>query len=1350
MALTKAFRLCFLIAFQIIILLQNIQANDRAGLQSIPDPAGTEILCLLRDNTGFLWLGTAHGLKRYDGRSIRPHGDSKEPITAMAFSPTGELWVTTADQPAYLNPTLAGPPEQLHLKAAYSGYTSLLFDRAGRFWLGTERGLVQLRLDNEHKILEENYFQTGTGGISHQHVTTLLEDNSGTIWVGTAGGGLDRFLAGTGTFVAYRHSTADQSTIAGDHITALTQDQNDNIWVGTAASGLCRFHPRKGTFDRFDTAPHIVDLATTPDGRVWTVAKTGAPAWFDERTSAFIPLGSESDWKPVNDLYVGAAGELWMAGRELHLYTDPKAEPSGTSAPVFLEAERLTSSGSEPLAPDNGILSWEDESTVARIHFAMPEFSFRNTHRYRYRLVGLHPDWLILGNEGRVTLTGLEPGAYTLEIQGALDGETWGPTTRMPVAVEGFVFPEGLTWLLPGLLILGWALQLHRQNRRLKENQADTERLRTDNEQLRITDQERDRLLANTTHELRTPLNGIVGIAEALKNGSLGDITEKQEHNLNLIISSGSRLAATVNDILDFARLHESTIELELEAVDLHQLAGNILELQRPLLHGKPVDLTNDVPGTDMLVRADENRLAQILHNLVGNAVKFTHEGVIVIGAEKEGDKITVWVRDTGEGIPEVDCKRIFERFSQAENRARHSGLGLGLAITRELVRLHGGVIQVDSEEGKGSEFRFSLAAADGSEHVAAQPSARPVSTVSRSKPPAPDSPSTGLFEILVVDDEPINLQVLSNFLEPDNHKLTLATHGKDALELIAKQRFDLVLLDIMMPNMSGFEVCRRIREEYMPEELPIVMLTARYQLSDVVQGFEVGANDYLVKPVSRDELLVRMKTHLRLLQTTRRLKSTQLRLNEVNKLLEQQVRDRTLEIRERNDELEALDDIVRTINNEIELSNLLSSLLQEAMTLFPQSDKGIFLVREPDRDLFHMAAVAGYDEEKAYETWLSPDRIHNWFAIPPDAGMDEVRILSDFSKADRGDLKEFFPMPNCSLLMPVHLHDRIEGFLLLDNSDNPCAFGGSDINRLDRLKAHAVSAVAKARLLEDMRGKNQELVRRQRKLIMQEKMAYLTTLTAGIAHEIQNPLNFVNNFAAVAVEMARELHDTLHKSRKKMLGNTYAEVKEILDDLEENAGMIYQYGKRADRIVRSMMVHSQEGPQERRPMDLNQMMDEQYELVYHAIHAFGHRVDIEVTRDYDPGAQSIDAVPQDIGRALLNLINNALYAMGEKKETLGEDYRPQLFMSTRKHEDHIEIRIRDNGTGISEANHDRIFTPFFTTKPTGKGIGLGLSICYHIVVEGHGGEIKVDSKEGEYAEFRLTLPTRRSSDSSP
>ena len=264
---------------------------------------------------------------------------------------------------------------------------------------------------------------------------------------------------------------------------------------------------------------------------------------------------------------------------------------------------------------------------------------------------------------------------------------------------------------------------------------------------------------------------------------------------------------------------------------------------------------------------------------------------------------------------------------------------------------------------------------------------------------------------------------------------------------------------------------------------------------------------------------------------------------------------------------------------------------------------------------------------------------------------------------------------------------------------------------------------------------------RHKQRLIQAEKMANLGQLTAGIAHEIKNPLNFVNNFAKLSDGLMAELAAILQTQIAALDEESREEAEYLLRTVRENLDKITEHGKRADSIVKNMLLHSREGPSEPQNVNLNSVVDEALNLAYHGMRAEHPGFNIEMVKSLAPEAGEVECIPQDLMRVLLNLISNGMYAANQRSIQAGDDFSPTISVTTRSKGDKVEIEVRDNGVGIAPEVRDKIFMPFFTTKPAGEGTGLGLSLSYDIVVKEHGGEMTVDSQPGDFTVFRVTLP---------
>jgi len=347
-----------------------------------------------------------------------------------------------------------------------------------------------------------------------------------------------------------------------------------------------------------------------------------------------------------------------------------------------------------------------------------------------------------------------------------------------------------------------------------------------------------------------------------------------------------------------------------------------------------------------------------------------------------------------------------------------------------------------------------------------------------------------------------------------------------------------------------------------------------------------------------------------------------------------------------------------------------------------------------------------------------------------------EFPIAHEMSRRDGG---------RSVLAVPMLSEGESIGAIVLRRTEvNP--FSDKQMALLQTFADQAVIAIGNVRLFEQVQERTTQLSKSlddlrtaQDRLIQTEKLASLGQLTAGIAHEIKNPLNFVNNFSALSVELVEELDDALRPVALDI--KTRQETNELTQMLKGNLEKVVQHGRRADSIVKNMLLHSREGSGERRPVDVNALVAESLNLAYHGARAEKQDFQIALNQNFDPAAGEVELFPQEITRVLLNLISNGFYAAMKRKSEIDSGYEPVLSAATRSMGHEVEIRIRDNGGGIPADVKEKMFNPFFTTKPPGEGTGLGLSLSYDIVVKQHAGSIEVDTRPGEFTEFRVILP---------
>ena len=443
----------------------------------------------------------------------------------------------------------------------------------------------------------------------------------------------------------------------------------------------------------------------------------------------------------------------------------------------------------------------------------------------------------------------------------------------------------------------------------------------------------KDEFFANTSHEIRTPLSGIIGITESMIAGATGTLPKAAVQNLQMVVASSQRLTTLVNDILDFSRLKNTDISLNLKPVDLRTLLDSVCAVLQTLANAKGLLLVNSMEDSLPPVYGDEDRLQQIFYNLIGNSIKFTNKGSVTVSGSLHSNQLEVLVTDTGVGIPQDKLEDIFLSYKQVDSTASREfgGTGLGLYITKRLVELHQGEINVSSECDRGTTFSLHLPVADpltenenqklglmGSQEKsfsALLPVKSPEIIALAVRPFLKDSPT-----ILVVDDDPVNLQVAVNQLSIAGYNVSTASDGYTALTYCDKNLPDLLLLDIMMPGMTGYQVCSQLREIYSISRLPVIMLTAKNGISDLVCSFEAGANDYLTKPFSREELLARVQAQLQVKNAYATLRENSRLKKEIT---ERQKTEHHLQLKQRRLSriLDSVDDSIIAINENEEIT---------------------------------------------------------------------------------------------------------------------------------------------------------------------------------------------------------------------------------------------------------------------------------------------------------------------------------------------------------------------------------------------------------------------------------------------
>lgn len=820
---------------------------------------------LLLDSKGRLWAGTING-----GLKLRQKKGDK--FSFLSFEKDEK------------NPQSLGNNTVL----------TLLEDSRGNIWIGTYQGLykmVEPSAENPQTTFIAYRSKKGDAGtLSSDTIESLAEGADGSIWVGTISG-LNRLEPASGKITRYAPEAGNPNSLPNEFINNLFQSAKGALWIGTR-KGLCRFDAATQAFTRLAPETGLADsgisaMAEDAEGKLW-VATINGLFRYDAQRNASRRFGKNdglpSDLFNRNASFKGKNGTLYFAGNQGLIAFNPQDIKDNAFMPPVVLTEFFLANQAQAIRADSIlpahvqslekiVLNYTDN--IFGIEFSALNYKQPEDNRFAYKMEGLSDEWIETdGKNRRAMFTNLNPGEYVFRVKAANNDGVWnenGASLRVVVLP-----PWWKTWwaqaLFYSVLIIGLLAVPFVRLSRLKKQRAALEKqvaartseLSETNQKLEEANRAKSVFLSNMSHELRTPLNAVIGFSQLLGRDSR--LTNEQSESLGVIHRSGEHLLGLINDVLSISKIEAGKLVLTEQIFDPRKTLRSVEEMLRMRADAKNLTLLFELePDIPKLVKGDENKLRQVLVNLLGNAVKFTESGGVVLRvAWSEDGKARFEVEDTGFGIAEDEINHLFEAFVQTESgRRAKEGTGLGLVISRQIVELMGGEIKVKSRLNEGTIFSFevNLPPAAESEKPAEKCQVAALAAGEQTR------------RILVVDDTPENRMLLTRLLSSVGFEVREAANGEEAFETWAEWQPHLIFMDLRMPVLDGYEATRKIRageakrngDDSTAENFrtKIVALTASAFESERGAAIEEGADDFLAKPFRHETIFENLIKHL-------------------------------------------------------------------------------------------------------------------------------------------------------------------------------------------------------------------------------------------------------------------------------------------------------------------------------------------------------------------------------------------------------------------------------------------------------------------------------------------------------
>ncbi|MCF0072907.1 ATP-binding protein [Dyadobacter sp. CY261] len=860
------------------------------------------------DRSGNLWIGTnGGGLIHYDrtNNSFRQYrnipGDrsslSNDVIVSLFLDRANVLWIGTYF--GGLN-RFDGKNFTRYLHNPADS-TSLIDDRVWeifedsqrRLWVGTMADGLDL-LDRD-KSTFRHYRRLAPNSVSSDYISAMLEDRDGNLWIGTANG-IDVLMRKTGRFVHYAYREGNQDGLSSDAITALAQDRFGNIWIGTS-EGLNRYDARRNAFVTYDTRHglpdnHILTVVVDDMQNLWlgtpkglvncavTRRTGGVPTAFQVRTFNEVD-GLQGRGFNENAAFRLHSGELVFGGANGFSIFDPaEITDDRAAAKITLTDFQIFNKSIRPGELYNGesvldqSISLTDRielkysQNVFSIEFAALNFLHPEKNNYLYSLKGFNDQWFEADDTRRVTYTNLDPGTYTFKVK--MKGAGLATERSLQVVILPPFWRTPWAYILYFLLVAGalmvarWVLiERERMNFKLEQERRYAQ-------QMHELDMMKIKFFTNVSHEFRTPLTLMLTPLENLLKNIRSDHTVHRQ--LSLIHRNAQRLFNLVTQMLDFKKLEVEETRFMPERGDIVRFVRQIAQTFSELSEHKHIRYRFESAVESRYADFDQDKLSKVMYNLLSNAFKFTPEnGQVTVRLRtmpsENGDALEIRVEDSGIGIPVEAQAKVFERFYQhpMPENIMNQGSGIGLSIAGEFVKMHDGSIQLESEVGKGSTFIVTLPLRESEARSAPIPltDVLPVQEASIEIDLPGEKGTKAKPVLLLVEDNDEFREYLKEVFQKE-YQVLEAANGRIGLDITLEQIPELIVSDVMMPEMDGIELCRTIKTDRRISHIPVVLLTARAEEEQQLQGYQTGADAYVTKPFRLDILRVRIANLIR------------------------------------------------------------------------------------------------------------------------------------------------------------------------------------------------------------------------------------------------------------------------------------------------------------------------------------------------------------------------------------------------------------------------------------------------------------------------------------------------------